>query len=121
MSRFRRPTFTAPKLPSPPKSIARISTMISAVSGLVSLAAKIQTVSLGSFSINTVLAQAKAQLATQTQRLVKNRILAKRQKPVIPDAIQADLAAVRQYKTNVEGLFETGRSKIDEFGQSLPF
>lgn len=119
MSRFARPTFTAPQIPTPPAALAQVNAAVALLQGLKSLSASLPSVSLGAFSVNASLAQLKAQAAATAQNAVKTKLLAKVPKPVLPEGLQADLVAVSAYQQESAALFEQGTALVDEAGDFL--
>lgn len=118
MSRFARPRFATPKIPTPPRALAQIVVAAGVVKGLVSLAAKVQGFSLGSFLQSPALAQAKARLASDKMNATKTKLLARTPKPAIPDGIQANPAQLSAYATEAQSLFTAKGDGVDEFGQA---
>jgi hypothetical protein len=119
VSRFSRPSFTAPKIPSPPPAVGRVNTLVSQAKALVNSVVRLPTFSLAAFlSVNPAVAQARAQLAAQKENLLKAKIRARALIPVppVPDlgVTPAQLAA---YRAEAEGLLRQAESKVDEFGR----
>ena len=130
MSRFRRPQFTAPKIPKPPKAFAQLLPIIAIVQGVLPILAQVQGIGLTSFLVNIGLAQVKAQKASLQQRLLKLEIVNKARKRVqnlpIPPALQVDPREVLAYAQEMRALAQDPRaalegrvrSAVDEFGQA---
>lgn len=119
MSRFSRPRFVTPKLPTPPRALAQISSAVAKVTGLVALVGRVQSFSLGSFLQNTALAQLKTRLAAEKQNQLKAKLLARVPKPVIPTGVQAKITEVRAYQQEANNLFTSASSGLDEFGKAI--
>lgn len=99
--------------------MGRVSPLVAAVQGIKALAAKIPGFQLGSFAANPQLAQAKALLAAQKQNAIKTQLQARAPKPVLPEALQADLAEVARYRASLAALESDARGQVDEFGDAL--
>lgn len=127
MSRFRRPQFTAPTIPSPPKALAQIAAIGARVQGIVPIAAQVQSVGIASFAMNTALAQAKTQKSSLQQRLLKSELLQKIPVPSIPPALQGNVQDALAYARAMQALAANpraaleskARASVDEFGQAV--
>lgn len=119
MSRYAKPRFLTPKVPATPKAIGRLSTLVAAAQGILTLAAKIPSFNLGNFILNSQLAQQKVNQATQKQNQVKAKLKAKAAKLVVPDGVQADLAEVARYQAELAELRDGISGAVDEFGDAV--
>lgn len=85
MSRFKRPKVIVKEAPKPPKALVAISNTLAVVQGLVSLVARVQSFNLGAFLMNAGMAAAKAQLASQRDRIMKMKLLNRPRVKMAPD------------------------------------
>lgn len=119
MSRFARPNFTTPKIPTPPPAVGRVNALIAQVKALVDSAVRLPAFSLASFlQVNPTIAQVRAQAAVQKENLLKAKMRSRALVPVppVPDlgVTPAQLAA---YRAEAAGLLRQAESTVDEFGR----
>lgn len=115
MSRFSRPTFQAPALPTPPAAVARPSTAVTALKALTAVTPRPSSLSIGNFSVNAGLAQARSRLAGQKQAALKAKARALPAIPPVPSSVAASPTALRSLQESTNQLFSAA-STVDEFG-----
>jgi hypothetical protein len=118
MSRFARPAFSTPKIPSPPPAAGTVNRVVAQAKALINSALRLPTLTLSSFQVNPALAQIRAQAAVQKENLLKAKARARALAPVPPTpdlgVTPSQLAA---YRAEASGLLRQADSALDEFGR----
>lgn len=117
MSRFSRPRFTAPAIPSPPPAAGIVNRAVSAVRALVNGALRLPSFRPASFQeVNPVLAQLKAQIGVQKENALKTKLRARAAVSPVPD-LGVSSSQLSAFRAEAKAALRQEDAPYDEFGR----